>query len=57
MPSVGLGCWKIPKEQLADVVYNAIANAGYRCIDEACDYGNEKECGDGIKKVLDEGKI
>ena len=57
MPSVGLGCWKIPKEQTADTVYNAITQAGYRCIDEACDYGNEKECGDGIKRVLDEGKI
>jgi D-xylose reductase len=57
MPSVGLGCWKIPKEQLADVVYNAISKAGYRCIDEACDYGNEKEAGEGIKKVLDEGVI
>jgi hypothetical protein len=46
MPSVGLGCWKIPKEQTAEVVYNAIANPkGYRLIDEACDYGNEKEAG------------
>lgn len=58
MPSVGLGCWKIPNDQTADVVYNAIANPkGYRCIDEACDYGNEKEAGEGIKKAIDEGKV
>lgn len=58
MPSVGLGCWKIPKEQIADVTYNAISNPkGYRLIDQACDYGNEKECGQGIKKALTEGKV
>lgn len=54
MPQVGLGCWKIPNEQTADIVYNAIKE-GYRCIDQACDYGNEKEAGQGIKKALDEG--
>ena len=32
MPAVGLGCWKIPNEQTADIVYNAIKE-GYRCID------------------------
>jgi D-xylose reductase len=48
MPSVGLGCWKLSKELTANTVYNAISKCGYRCIDEACDYGNEKECGEGI---------
>ena len=24
MPSVGLGCWKIPKDQTAECVFNAI---------------------------------
>lgn len=51
MPSVGLGCWKIPKENCADTVYNSI-KAGYRCIDEACDYGNEKEAGEGLARAI-----
>jgi len=54
MPQVGLGCWKIGKDQIAQVTYDAI-KIGYRCIDEACDYGNEKECGEGIKKALADG--
>lgn len=45
MPSVGLGCWKIPKHEIAEATYNAISKFSYRCIDQACDYGNEKECG------------
>jgi D-xylose reductase len=51
MPSVGLGCWKIPKENCADTVYNSI-KAGYRCIDEACDYGNEKEASEGLARAI-----
>jgi len=30
---------------------------GYTLIDEASLYGNEKECGAGIKKAIDEGII
>ena len=56
MPSIGLGCWKIPKNQCSDVVYQAI-KTGYRCIDEASDYGNEVECGAGIKQALSEGLV
>lgn len=56
MPSVGLGCWKIPNEKCADATYEAI-KAGYRCIDQAADYGNEKETGDGISKAIDEGLV
>jgi len=54
LPQLGLGLWKMPKEQCADIVYNAIKN-GYRLLDNACDYGNEKEVGLGIKRALDEG--
>jgi len=56
MPSVGYGCWKVPKDVLPDCIYNAI-KSGYRLIDEACDYGNEKECGLGIKRALDDGLV
>jgi diketogulonate reductase-like aldo/keto reductase len=53
MPAVGLGTWKIPKEQVGEATYQAI-RAGYRLIDEACDYGNEKECGEGLKRAIEE---
>ncbi|MFK7992731.1 MAG: aldo/keto reductase [Granulosicoccus sp.] len=54
MPVIGLGLWKIDKAQVADVVVAAI-RAGYRHLDSACDYGNEKEVGQGIRRALDEG--
>lgn len=54
IPPVGFGLWKIPKDQCATVVYQAIKN-GYRHFDSASDYGNEKEVGDGIKRAIDEG--
>ena len=44
MPVVGLGCWKIQREECKDVVYKAI-RMGYRCIDEAAKYHNEVEAG------------
>lgn len=56
MPVVGLGCWKIEGKVLADTVYSAI-KAGYRCIDEACDYGNEKEAGEGIARAIKDGVV
>lgn len=56
MPKVGYGCWKVPKDVIADCIYTAI-KSGYRLIDEACDYGNEQECGQGIKKAIDEGLV
>ncbi len=54
MPLIGLGLWKIDKAQVADVVVEAI-RAGYRHLDSACDYGNEQQVGEGIRRALDEG--
>mmetsp|Transcript_36182 Transcript_36182/g.72858 ORF Transcript_36182/g.72858 Transcript_36182/m.72858 type:complete len:325 (+) Transcript_36182:71-1045(+) len=54
MPLVGLGLWKSDKGSVAQAVYEAI-KAGYRHLDSACDYGNEKEVGEGIKRALGEG--
>lgn len=48
IPLVGLGTWKIPKDQTSDTVSSAIS-LGYRMIDCACDYGNEFQVGQGIK--------
>jgi D-xylose reductase len=54
LPVVGLGLWKIPREDTARVVREAIG-AGYRHIDAACDYGNEREAGEGIRRAIEDG--
>lgn len=54
MPAVGLGLWKIEKSASAGVVRDAI-EIGYRHLDGAADYGNEREVGEGIEKALSEG--
>lgn len=56
MPAVGFGCWKVPKDVCAETIYEAI-EAGYRVIDSACDYGNEIEVGQGIRRALDAGLV
>jgi len=55
MPQVGFGLWKVT-DDTANVVYNAI-KTGYRLLDGAADYGNEKEAGDGLKKAIDDGLV
>jgi D-xylose reductase len=54
MPVVGLGLWKIHPDQVADAVVAAI-RAGYRHLDSACDYGNEKQVGEGIRRAIEQG--
>ena len=54
MPQVGLGLWKIAKEDCAQTVYDAI-KAGYRHLDSASDYGNEEEVGHGIASAIADG--
>jgi len=56
MPAIGLGLWKIPKASCADVVYDAI-KVGYRLLDGACDYGNEKEAGEGVRRAIADGLV
>ncbi|KAK5992905.1 NAD(P)H-dependent D-xylose reductase xyl1 [Cladobotryum mycophilum] len=56
MPQVGFGLWKVDNATCADTVYNAI-KAGYRLLDGACDYGNEKECGEGVARAIKEGIV
>lgn len=48
MPMLGLGTWTLRGEACARVVETAI-RLGYRLIDTATMYGNEKEVGQGIK--------
>ncbi len=54
MPSLGLGLWKIDNSVTAEMVVMAI-RAGYRHLDAACDYGNEKEAGQGIREAIQLG--
>lgn len=50
-PPVGLGLWKVPNDAAANLVQTAIG-LGYRHLDCACDYGNEREVGSGIHAAL-----
>jgi D-xylose reductase len=54
MPAVGLGLWKLDCDEVADTVYNAI-KTGYRHLDSAADYGNEKQVGEGIARAIADG--
>ncbi|RFU33274.1 hypothetical protein B7463_g3081, partial [Scytalidium lignicola] len=56
MPQVGFGLWKVDNPTCADTVYNAI-KTGYRLFDGACDYGNEKEAGEGVARAIKDGLV
>ena len=59
MPAIGLGTFgsdKYGAEQIAEAVYGAV-KAGYRLIDCAEVYGNEREIGNSIRRLLDEGVV
>lgn len=56
IPSVGLGTWQADNGLVGDAVYAAV-KAGYRHIDCAQAYNNEKEVGFGLRRVLDEGIV
>lgn len=49
IPKLGLGTWFIANEDAAQAVCDAVG-VGYRHIDTAQAYGNEKGIGEGIKK-------
>lgn len=56
MPQLGYGVYQIPAEQTAEAVYQAI-KAGYRLIDTAAVYGNEKETGEELRERLKKASL
>ncbi|GJE89780.1 aldo/keto reductase [Phanerochaete sordida] len=55
-PQIGMGTWKHNGEKAINAVYTGL-QVGYRLIDGACDYGNEKECGEGLRRALADGFV
>src|SRR3954466_5215108 len=49
MPALGLGVFQSPPEETTAAVETALRE-GYRLIDTAAAYGNEREAGEGIRR-------
>ncbi len=56
MHAIGLGTWKAKGKEVKNAVKEALY-AGYRHIDTAAVYGNEKDIGEALQEVFAEGKI
>ncbi|WP_344318619.1 aldo/keto reductase [Actinocatenispora thailandica] len=57
MPALGLGVFQSPPEETAAAVETAL-RLGYRHIDTAAAYGNERQVGEGIRRSgLDRGDV
>lgn len=54
MPSLGLGTWTLTGQTCEDAIYAAL-KSGYRLIDTAKYYGNEKEVGSAIARAIKDG--
>jgi diketogulonate reductase-like aldo/keto reductase len=50
MPALGLGVFQTPPEETRDAVTAAL-QAGYRHIDTAAAYGNERQVGEAIRNL------
>ncbi|HQU68869.1 MAG TPA: aldo/keto reductase [Albidovulum sp.] len=50
MPQIGAGIWQVPQVQTAGVVKDALS-IGYRLIDGAMAYENEKQLGDALRET------
>ena len=56
MPIIGLGTWTQNDEETANSVYYALED-GYRLIDTAQYYGNERGVGEDLRRAIDDGIV
>ncbi|MFE7462374.1 aldo/keto reductase [Nocardiopsis terrae] len=49
IPQLGFGVWQVPDDAVVEAVSHALA-AGYRSIDTAAAYGNEKGVGEALRR-------
>ncbi|KAL1373821.1 hypothetical protein pipiens_018429 [Culex pipiens pipiens] len=56
MPALGFGTWRAPNEEVEKALNEAL-EAGYRHIDTAPVYLNEKTIGNVLKEWLDAGRL
>ena len=56
MPQIGFGLWKIPQQDTAQSVVEAV-RAGYRHFDSEADYANEAQTGEGLAKAMSDGLV
>jgi diketogulonate reductase-like aldo/keto reductase len=56
MPALGLGVFQTPPDETRDAVRAALA-AGYRHIDTAAAYGNERQVGEAVHAGLDRSEV
>lgn len=56
IPHLGLGTWLSKPEEITEIVKYSI-DIGYRLIDCAWVYGNEKEIGEGIQEKITDGTV
>ncbi|CAD24968.1 ALDOSE REDUCTASE [Encephalitozoon cuniculi GB-M1] len=57
IPTVGLGTWGMEDEAVLEGAIRNALSLGYRHIDTAFIYGNEKMIGNILKKLFDEGVV
>lgn len=58
IPTIALGTWKSTNPaELIEAVRYAVEEAGYRHIDCAAGYGNEKEVGTALKSLFERGVV
>ncbi len=56
IPRLGLGTWKLPTDVAEEVVTEAV-NRGYRHVDCAPVYNNERQIGRALHRLLHSGKV